>query len=73
AVAGFHQWVDVRELFLERLLYQDLDHLFRLDAANIGAEVEDKRQRSERLLSKAGNRELSAVRKRAGDGAAVDT
>lgn len=22
AVAGFHQWVDVRELFLERLLYQ---------------------------------------------------
>lgn len=52
---------------------QDLDHLLRLDAANVGAEVEDKRQRSERLLSKAGNGELRAVRKRAGDGAAVDT
>ncbi|CAN0126484.1 unnamed protein product [Ectocarpus sp. 6 AP-2014] len=73
AVAGFHQWVDVRELFLERLLYQDLDHLLRLDAANVGAEVEDKRQRSERLLSKAGNGQLRAVRKKAGDGAAVDT
>ncbi|CBN75877.1 conserved unknown protein [Ectocarpus siliculosus] len=52
---------------------QDLDHLLRLDAANVGAEVEDKRQRSERLLSKAGNGQLRAVRKKAGDGAAVDT
>ena len=22
AIAGYHQWVDVRDLFLERLLYQ---------------------------------------------------
>lgn len=55
------------------LLVQDLEHLLRLDATNVGTGVEDKRQRSERLLSKAGNGELRAVRKRAGDGAAVDT
>ncbi|CAM9904325.1 unnamed protein product [Pylaiella littoralis] len=73
AVAGYHEWVDVRELFLERLLYQDLDHLLRIDAANVGIEVEDRRQRSEMLLAKAGDGELAAVRKRAGDGAAVAT
>ncbi|CAN0026722.1 unnamed protein product, partial [Ectocarpus fasciculatus] len=63
----------VRPPFLPRPAVQDLEHLLRLDAANVGVEVEDKRQRSERLLSKAGNGELRAVRKRAGDGAAVDT
>ncbi|CAM9255310.1 unnamed protein product, partial [Hapterophycus canaliculatus] len=73
AVAGYHDWVDVRDLFLERLLYQDLEHLLRIDAANVGIEVEDRRQRSERLLAKAGNGELRAVHKRAGDGAAVAT
>lgn len=55
------------------LLLQDLDHLLRLDAANVGIEVEDRRQRSERLLAKAGNGELRAVRRKAGDGAAVET
>lgn len=52
---------------------QDLDHLLRLDAANVGIEVEDRRQRSERLLAKAGNGELRAVRRKAGDGGAVET
>lgn len=52
---------------------QDLDHLLRIDAANVGIEVEDRRQRSEMLLAKAGDGELAAVRKRAGDGAAVAT
>ena len=36
-------------------------------------EVEDRSQRSERLLAKAANGELKAVRRRAGDGAAVAT
>jgi len=52
---------------------QDLDHLLKIDAANVGIEVEDRRQRSERLLAKAGNGELKAIRRRAGDGAAVAT
>lgn len=52
---------------------QDLEHLLRIDAANIGIELEDRRQRSERLLAKAGDGELRALQKKAGDGAAVAT
>ncbi|CAN0338565.1 unnamed protein product, partial [Laminaria digitata] len=44
-----------------------------MDAANVGVEVEDKRQRSERLLAKTGDRELLKVRTRAADGSAVAT
>lgn len=44
-----------------------------MDAANVGVEVEDKRQRSERLLAKTGDRELRKVRSRAADGTAVAT
>lgn len=47
--------------------------MFRMDAANVGVEVEDKHQRAERLLAKAGDRELRKVRTRAADGASVAT
>lgn len=47
--------------------------MLRLDAENLGLEVEDKRQRAERLLAKTGDGELRKVRARAGDGVAVAT
>lgn len=55
------------------LPFQDLGHVLERDAANLGIEVEDRRQRSERLLAKAGNEELRKVRRRARDGVAVAT
>lgn len=58
---------------LSPLCLQDLEHVLRIDAENVGIEVEDRRQRSERLLAKVGDGELWAVRKRAGDGVAVAT
>lgn len=52
---------------------KDLEHLLRLDAENLGIEVEDRRQRAERLLTKTGDKDLRAVRARARDGVAVAT
>lgn len=47
--------------------------MLRLDAENLGIEVEDRRHRVERLLTKTGDKNLRAVRVRAGDGVAVAT
>lgn len=54
-------------------LAQDLDHVLRTDAANLGMEVEAKRERSEKLLAKAGDGELRALQRRSGDGEKVAT
>lgn len=53
--------------------FKDLGHVLLQDAENLGLEVEDRRQRTEKLLAKAGDGELRKVRARAGDGATVDT
>ena len=52
---------------------QDLGHVLDADANNLGLEVEDRRQRSKRLLVKSGDGELQAIRERAGSAAAVAT
>ena len=47
--------------------------MLQADAENLGLELEDRKQRSERLLAKSGESELKTVRERAGNAAAVAT
>ena len=61
AIAGFHPFVNVCELF-HKYLYQDLGDLLEVDAQNLGVDVLEKKEEIDNIISSLPTADAESVK-----------